>query len=61
MLRALVVLLLLANLLFFLWTRGTLAPALPPPHQGEREPERLAAQLHPEAIRVLTPKAASAA
>jgi len=61
MLRTLVVLLLLANLLFFAWTRGVLSPALPAPHQGEREPERLAMQLRPETIRLLTPQAASQA
>lgn len=61
MLRALVALLLLANLLFFLWARGSLAPALPPPHQGEREPERVAAQLNPQSLRLLTPQAVKAA
>ncbi len=52
--------LLLANLLFFGWTRGWLAPALPPA-QGEREPQRLQAQLRPQAVTVLSPPAASAA
>ncbi len=61
MLRALVAALLLANLLFFAWARGWLSPAVPLPHQGEREPERLAAQLRPETIRIVTPQAASAA
>jgi hypothetical protein len=61
MLRALVVLLLLANGLFFAWSRGWLSPTVPPPHQGEREPERLAAQVRPETIRLVTPQAASAA
>jgi hypothetical protein len=61
MLRALVVLMLLANLVFFGWARGWLAPAWPAPHHGEREPERLAAQLHPQAVTVLGPQAASAA
>jgi len=61
MLRTLVVLLLLANLLFFAWAHGWLAPALPPPHHGEREPERLAAQLRPASIKLITPQAASAA
>lgn len=61
MLRALVVLLLLANGLFFAWSRGWLSPTLPPPHHGEREPERLAAQVRPETIRLITPQAASAA
>jgi len=61
MLRALVVLLVAANLLFFAWSRGWLSPLLPPPHQGEREPERLAAQIKPETVRIQTPQAASAA
>lgn len=61
MLRALVGLLLLANLAFFAWTHGALAPVLPPPHQGEHEPERLAGQVRAAAVTVLAPQAASAA
>ena len=61
MLRALVVLLLLANLLFFGWARGWFAPGWPPPRHAEREPERLAAQVRPELVQVLPPQAASAA
>lgn len=53
MLRTLVGLLLLANLLFFGWARGWLTPLVAPPHAGEREPERLAAQVRPELVRVL--------
>lgn len=58
MLRALVVLLLLANLAFFAWARGWLGA---PPHHAEREPERLAAQVRPDALTVLPPSSASAA
>lgn len=61
MLRALVVLLLAANVAFLAWTRGWLAPWAEPPTHGERDPERLAAQVRPEAISVLTARAASAA
>lgn len=61
MLRALLVLLIGANVLFFAWAQGWLAPTWPPPRAGEREPQRLAAQVQPERIRVLTPQAASAA
>lgn len=58
MLRALVVLLLLANGLYFAWVSGWLGAA---PRQAEREPQRLAAQVTPEAVTVLPPKRASAA
>jgi hypothetical protein len=61
MLRGLVFLLLLANALFFAWTSGWLAPILPGPQAGEREPERLARQVRPERITVLSPKAAALA
>lgn len=60
MLRSLLVLLLLANALFFFWAQGWLAPWLPP-RADTREPERLAAQLRPELITVLSAPAASAA
>jgi len=59
MLRSVLVVLVLANVLFFCWARGWLAPVAPPPRHGEREPERLAAQLHPETVTVLAPKAAN--
>lgn len=61
MLRVVVALLLLANLAFFGWARGWFEPSMPPPHHGEREPQRLAAQVRPDAVIVLAPKAASAA
>ena len=60
-LRATVVILLLANLLFLGWTRGWFMPGWPPPRHGDREPERVAAQVRPEAVTVLAPRAASAA
>ncbi len=58
MLRALVVLLLLANALYFAWAQGWLGS---PPRHAEREPQRLAAQVSPGAVTVLPPKRASAA
>jgi hypothetical protein len=61
MLRALLLLLLLANGLFYAWTRGAFAPGWPPPSHGEREPARLAAQLRPELVVVMSPGAANAA
>lgn len=61
MLRLLVLLLVLANLLFFAWTRGWLDDVTGLRPHPEREPERLARQVHPERISVLPPGAASAA
>lgn len=58
MLRVLVLLLVLANAAFWAWTQGWLGT---PPRAGEREPQRLEAQVRPEAVRVLPPAAASAA
>ncbi len=54
MLRLLVLLLLLGNAGYFAWSRGTLAPyGFAPAVQSE--PQRLAQQLRPEALRILTP------
>jgi len=61
MLRTLVLLLLLANLVFFGWARGWFAPGWPAPRAAEREPGRLAEQVRPELIQLLSPAAASAA
>jgi hypothetical protein len=61
MLRALLAVLLLANALYFGWARGWFAPTWPAPGAGEREPARLAAQVAPERVSVLSPAAASAA
>jgi hypothetical protein len=62
MLRAVVLLVLLANGLFFAWARGWLADAgAGLPRHAEREPQRLAAQVRPEAVAVVPPASASAA
>ena len=61
MLRALVALLLLANLLLLAWQQGVLGSGLRAPSQAEREPERLQRQVNPEQVRVLSTQAASAA
>jgi hypothetical protein len=52
MLRLLVLLLLLANAAYFAWAQGLLAPVGLAPVQ-QSEPQRLAQQFRPEAIRIL--------
>lgn len=56
--RTLVALLIVANLAFFAWASGWLGS---PPRHAEREPERVLAQVRPEALNVLPPKAATVA
>jgi hypothetical protein len=53
-LRALVVVLLLANLVFFTWTQGWLDSLVGARAIGDREPERLARQVLPETVRILS-------
>ena len=53
MLRLLVLLLALANVAYFAWTRGTLAPLGMAP-SVQTEPQRMATQIRPEAISLLT-------
>jgi hypothetical protein len=53
--RALVALLLLANGLFFALSQGWLEPVLALHSAELREPQRLAAQIEPDALRVLGP------
>jgi hypothetical protein len=60
MLRAIVLLLIAANLLFFSWTQGWLDDLTGLRPHPEREPERLSRQVHPERVTVLPPGAASA-
>ena len=57
--RAWVVILLAANLAFFVWTQGWVSPWLPAPWQGQREPQRLLEQVHPERVAVRRTAAAS--
>ena len=54
MLRALVVALLLVNLAFFAWTQGWLDSVTGVRAIGDREPERLARQVLPESVRILS-------
>ena len=61
MLRLLLGAVVAANAIFFAWTQGWFAPAWPGPHAGEREPERLTAQVRPERVVLLPAPAASAA
>ena len=58
MLQRAVLLLLLANLLFFAWTQGWLDGVTGLRAQGDREPERLARQVRPESVVILPPSAA---
>jgi len=59
--RALVAALLLANLVFYVWTQGWLDGVVGVHAAGDREPERLARQVRPEVVRILTPQAVAAA
>jgi hypothetical protein len=52
MLRALVIALLAANLAFYAWTQGWLSGVLGLPPEGDREPQRLAAQIDPNALQI---------
>lgn len=58
MLRLAVLLLLLANAIYFAWSQGVLAPwGLAPAQQSE--PQRLAQQIKPHAVRILGSEEAS--
>jgi hypothetical protein len=61
MLKWLVMVLLAANLAFFAWTQGWLDSVVGARALGDREPGRLAQQVKPESVVVLTPKAVAAA
>jgi hypothetical protein len=54
-LRVVLALLLAANALYFGWTQGWLDAVLGASPNGEREPQRLAAQVAPEALQILPP------
>lgn len=57
MLRWLVALLLIANLVFWAWTQGWMDNLVGMRARGDREPERLAHQVRPETMRIVTPQA----
>ena len=54
MLRVVLALLVLANALFFGWTRGWLGAMAPLPPHGQREPGRIGAQVEPERVVLLS-------
>lgn len=53
MLRALLLLLVFANVVFFGWSEGWFDGLAGVRSRGDREPERIANQLHPEAVEIL--------
>jgi|JI102314A1RNA_FD_contig_21_4741298_length_874_multi_3_in_0_out_0_1 hypothetical protein len=61
MLRAVVVLVLAANFFFLAFTQGWLQSVWPSLPHGQREPERMAAQVRPELVTVVPPKNTNAA
>ena len=61
MLRLLLGVLVAANLLFFGFTRGWFDGVLGLHATGDREPERLAAQVRPQSITLLTPASGASA
>lgn len=58
--RIVVLVLLALNAVFFAWSRGWLDTVTGLPAEGGREPQRLAAQAHPEHIQPLAASAATA-
>lgn len=61
MLRSIVAFLLLANIAFFVWSQGWVDGLVGVRARGDREPDRLARQVRPESVRLLTPQAVAAA
>lgn len=61
MLRLVAGLLLLANVVFYVWSQGWVDGLVGVRAQGDREPERLAKQVRPEAVSILTPQLVAAA
>lgn len=58
--RVVVLVLLAVNALFFIWSRGWLDTVTGLPAEGGREPQRIAAQQHPERIQPLAASAVAA-
>ena len=61
MLRVLVLLAALANLVVYAWNQGWLGSISGFGPDGDRDPARLARQVHPEALRILPPGAGASA
>ncbi len=61
MMRIVVVMLLLANVALYGWTQGLLDDVLGPSSRNQREPQRVAAQVQPNSVAVLSPLAAQTA
>ena len=55
MLRLFVLVLVLANIGFYAWTQGMLDGVIGARPTGDREPERMARQVNPDAVRVVPP------
>lgn len=60
MLRFIVAFLLLANIAFFVWSQGWVDGLVGVRARGDHEPDRLAKQVRPESVRLLTPQAVAA-
>ena len=60
MLRVLVGLLVLANALFLVWTQGWLDALVGVRAAGDREPQRLAQQVNPNTVRIVSAEALAA-
>ncbi|HEY9107771.1 MAG TPA: hypothetical protein VIN58_13915 [Roseateles sp.] len=60
MMRVVVIVLLVLNALFFIWSRGWLDTITGLPAESGREPQRVAAQQHPELIQPLAASAVAA-
>jgi len=58
MLRLFVLVLVLANIGFYAWTQGMLDGVVGARPTGDREPERMARQVNPDAVRVMPPVSA---
>jgi hypothetical protein len=61
MMRIFVGLLLLANIVFYVWSQGWIDDLVGVHARGDREPDRLNKQVRPETVRILTPQAVAAA